>query len=599
MICGENGDNKYSINGLGNKMLAFFDKLVRGLSEQKIRSFVHEIVVEARKQKDIEKVKNLFLMAFQTRWCRGGKGERKIFYVFLKILHETFPVVVLRLLELIPNFGYWKDLLCVLEECRNEGTSYDDLKNRVFGIFANQLMLDKEELENARKEDRTPRISLCAKYCPSEGGHYSRTISADKEICKFLFPHIIGSNIATSDTSWHHARAKYRRLISALRKALDIPEILMCGNRWAEIRFEKVSSLCIDRHKHAFLNETKKTANPDRVVCREQLLKHIVEKGLNGKQLFPHELVKQALNSRNSEAVSMVLNVQWDSLRAGLLDMVEERKKQCEYISNAYDNSSTQQGTDLSKKTVDFSRIVPMSDVSGSMAGTPILVSIALGILVSEVTLSTFKNKVLTFDDTPTWHDLSDASTFVEKVQSLADAPWGGSTDFYIAMECIADLVRRDRLQQDQIPDLLVVSDMEFNTIHTENFFDHGQGETHRNYHWDHVYSRITTLFYHLGIEMYGSPIIPPTIIFWNVRSDNIGYPVSSDQKGVLLLSGFSPALMKFILSGELQQDVISDLDLRTENNNIDPSDMLLRVLNDDGLDPIRKVLHSMQEHIF
>jgi hypothetical protein len=37
-------------------------------------------------------------------------------------------------------------------------------------------------------------------------------------------------------------------------------------------------------------------------------------------------------------------------------------------------------------------------------------------------------------------------------------------------------------------------------------------------------------------------------LIFWNVRADTYGYLAAADQKGVMLLSGYSPALMKFIL---------------------------------------------------
>ena len=50
------------------------------------------------------------------------------------------------------------------------------------------------------------------------------------------------------------------------------------------------------------------------------------------------------------------------------------------------------------------------------MNGTPMLVSVALGILISEISHTTFKDKVLTFAETPTWHDLSGVSSFVKKV---------------------------------------------------------------------------------------------------------------------------------------------------------------------------------------
>jgi hypothetical protein len=82
--------------------------------------------------------------------------------------------------------------------------------------------------------------------------------------------------------------------------------------KWAEINFAKVSSLCLDRHKRAFLNEDKDRArdNLDRLACREHLLEMIAEKGVSGfkgKQLFPHELVRQVLNPKRGETFPFLL----------------------------------------------------------------------------------------------------------------------------------------------------------------------------------------------------------------------------------------------------------------------------------------------------
>jgi len=72
---GENGHAELTADGLGDAMLAFFDKLVRGLDEARIREFVGDVCAEARARGDPAGVKNLFVLAFQTRWCRGGKGD--------------------------------------------------------------------------------------------------------------------------------------------------------------------------------------------------------------------------------------------------------------------------------------------------------------------------------------------------------------------------------------------------------------------------------------------------------------------------------------------------------------------------------------------
>ena len=105
----------------------------------------------------------------------------------------------------------------------------------------------------------------------------------------------------------------------------------MCAQKWAEINFTKVSSMCLDRHKRVFLNEGKDRVrvNLDHLACRKHLLEMIAEKEgrerlekpggiykkgcwcgerlrakaggdeilahtLKGKQLFPHDLVLSA-----------------------------------------------------------------------------------------------------------------------------------------------------------------------------------------------------------------------------------------------------------------------------------------------------------------
>lgn len=74
---------------------------------------------------------------------------------------------------------------------------------------------------------------------------------------------------------------------------------------------------------------------------------------------------------------------------------------------------------------------------------------------------SPFAGKVITFEDEPQLVDLEDDMTFVEMVRKLEQAPWGGSTDFAKACDLLVDTVREKRLTQDEIPNMLVVSDMQ------------------------------------------------------------------------------------------------------------------------------------------
>lgn len=59
-------------------------------------------------------------------------------------------------------------------------------------------------------------------------------------------------------------------------------------------------------------------------------------------------------------------------------------------------------------------RMVPLSDVSSSIQGTPMDVSIALGIGIPEITHEVFRNRVTTFSEDPGWHMLNPSDTIVQ-----------------------------------------------------------------------------------------------------------------------------------------------------------------------------------------
>jgi hypothetical protein len=114
------------------------------------------------------------------------------------------------------------------------------------------------------------------------------------------------------------------------------------------------------------------------------------------------------------------------------------------------------------RKAVGLSCVVSMVDVSDRMSGTPKEVTITLGILTSEVTHPVFRDRVLPFSTDPQGHDLSKETTFVQNVQSLERVDWDMSTDFVKTIQKIAELVKNESLDQHDIPDLLVISDMQF-----------------------------------------------------------------------------------------------------------------------------------------
>ena len=114
----------------------------------------------------------------------------------------------------------------------------------------------------------------------------------------------------------------------------------------------------------------------------------------------------------------------------------------------------------------------------------------------------------------------------------MVSSNWDMSTNLHKAMDKILDTAKNGNVPAEEMPEmLLILSDMQFN--HCAKFDDSAMEMIERK-------------FRAAGYEM-------PKIVFWNLNaSDNV--PAKFDSSGVALISGFSPAIMKSVLSGDLEQ---------------------------------------------
>ncbi|KAJ1425035.1 hypothetical protein B484DRAFT_451289 [Ochromonadaceae sp. CCMP2298] len=521
MILGENGALEHSAESVGDDLVALFFALVRDAPIDRVKGLVDACLSTV----DAGRLADLFVLCIQTRDCRGGKGERQLFYTMLLHLYEAFPSTVMQMLSLLGEFGYYKDFFQIGELVAGQ-PQFDAISRKIADLVANQLIADEEALDVGKS------ISMCAKYAPRQGSRFSSGKN------KALFNDLV-TKLYPAPTQ---SKKLYRQLISRLTKALDVPEVKMCGKRYAELNFSKVPSLCTKRCAKAFLNEKLQEAptadedltgnrhpdDADRVACRQNLRLAALDSKINGAQLYPHEIVKTLYEAgsgaRGKQCGSLekqVLDAQWKCLRTNLLDQL----------------AATQ--SEGKGKPVDLGRLVPLSDVSGSMEGIPMLVSIALGILVSEVNHPAFRDRVLSFDSNPSWINLTGLGSIAQKVDVMRQAPWGGSTNIQKAFELICAVVREHRLPIHEVPDLLIFSDMQFDCAAEERG---GQRQTQLE--------AVRAMFHKVGMEVCGVPYPAPKIIFWNLRGSTVGYPAAADDSNVQMLSGFSSALLKYVLEG-------------------------------------------------
>ena len=336
---------------------------------------------------------------------------------------------------------------------------------------------------------------------------------------------------------------------------------MMCNQKWTDIDFGRVPSRCMKINKNAFLNLDKKGKNVRkggdvmRNACRDNLQQHLTkavrgEAKINGKQMFLHELVAEHMRGWGNykeianEESRQINQLQWDAHYKNYKEMA--------------DNGS---GLD---------RCMVLSDFSGSMSGTPMEVSAALGIMISSILPEPWRNKFITFESNPQLLEIPDAS-LADKMKYVLNSPWGGNTDFLAAIQLILDVGIKHRLSANDMPNkLIVISDMQFDrATETVTSWCATSNNNYRLFndilgHSKHsfigkpsmsdetTHQKIQMAFYKAGLQVCGSPWTPPTIVYWNVR-DTSGFPVQSNTPNTQMLSGFSLSLLKLVLdNGDL-----------------------------------------------
>lgn len=487
------------------------------------------------------------VLAFQTRDIRGGKGERKLFGQMVEILLKTRPELMIGLLDLVPEYGCWRDLYT---------EHFYGYRPDVVDLVVKQLKADADTKPSAT-------ISLCAKWAPREG----KNTEGAKAMAAQLFP---------SEPRLSHRLKAYRKLVAGLNRRLDTTEIKMCSQHFADIDPAKVPGVCLAKHMKAFLNQPLKGRglrhpdDPDRNACREHFQDHMAKavKGaakVNGAVTrYPHQVIKDIVKGAEGAEKDALIAV-WNGM-----------------VANA-------------KALGGLQKTIAMCDFSGSMqsAGsakdTPYWVSMAMGLLISEVTSDEFKDTFLTFDSNPTWHKLPTGTDIFNRLRSIGDIGQGLSTDFQKAMDLVLSTLKEKRVRPGQEPkDLIVITDMAWDqacssserSAYTDNSYRHVvKTET-----WQTHIQMIREAFKRAGEDMWGATYgwSPPRIVIWNVAATCADFHATADTEGVIMLSGWSPSLFK----------VLTEEGARVQT----PAEALRIMLDDERYDPIRDRLAVLKE---
>ena len=457
-----------------------------------------------------------YKMVGHTRDIVSGKGEYALAYMQIVVWYDLYPELAFYALQcfvLLDNndhpYGSWKDLKYFCNYCRSQNLPVEHpLIQFAFGLFNDQLRTSQDQ-----------ETSLVAKWIPRE------------KSSKFgwMFTHLATDYFknylvtATTPESLKRATSKakmdYRKLIAKLNMSLDTVQIKQCGKQWAQIDHAKTTSITMMKQKKAFLNVNangaRRSQDQDRIWCAENF-KNMIENAshkIKGKRVGLHEFTKEAI--RLSEATKMSHT------------NADDLKTEIDLLNLQWADNATQ--------TSILGPMIAMVDTSGSMMyadnGNPYYAAIALGCRIAEK--SVLGKRVLTFSESPAWHNLDLCSNFTDMVDTVTMGDAGMSTNFYAALQVILDAIVEKKLDAEQASNLtlVILSDMQIDEADTSYT---GSGTMHE---------RIRAKYAETGIRVCGKPYNPPHILFWNLRSTN-GFPNLSTIENTSMMSGFSPPLL-------------------------------------------------------
>ena len=533
---GAKGSDVYTAAGVQDERVALSALLTRGVTASAIKPLIDAIIAKD----NTSQLEDLFVLAFQTRDVRGGKGEREAFRLFYDALltnPKTCPIAM-DLLDLVPEYGSWRDLFIEAVVPSLPYQSEPEMRERIVEIVKAQWVKDQEA-------DCCAPISLMAKWMPRENRNkYLAGLLAGR-----LFPGLTGP------TQYSSQMRLYRKSVAFLNRRIQTTEIAMSGGAWETIEPSKVPGRCLQKHMKAFLNEvgtTKKgeqtprghplrhPEDPDRMACREHFQEHFNKAAtgeggakVNGsKTVFPHEVVKKLYHLETSA--------------------VDERNALLAVWRQMVADAKAGGGLGRSIAMCDFSGSMQTSGKNGSI---PYWVSMALGLLISEVTMEEFKNTILTFDSNPVLHtfcDEDDLFTHLRALQANNYLGQGLSTDFQKAMDLVLSQLKAKRCRPGQEPEnLIVLTDMNWDQACGSDRQSAYTGNGYRNViktsPWQTHVEMIREAFKRAGEDMWGEGqgLTMPRIVIWNIASSSTDFHAQSDTEGVAMLSGWSPSLFK------------------------------------------------------
>jgi len=316
---------------------------------------------------------------------------------------------------------------------------------------------------------------------------------------------------------------QYRQTLSALRERIRLLEQQMSSNDWQNIDYGKLPSQAHRRHTKAFQRHT-----PERY---QEYLDSVTrgEQKINVNTVYPYEIYQMVQRNETEYA-----NVAWEALP-------------------------------------DYTRgnnAIVMADVSGSMAGLPMAVSVSLALYFAERNTGPFKGYFMTFSGMPELIKVT-GTNLTQRMRNIQSARWQMNTNLMAAFRAI---LQAGVGAPDQMPKVLyIISDMEF---------DQAVAKTQPQY-FTMTQPRINLVTGRIEYARVKVPNLPvteksvfetakaeyaalgltlPHVVFWNVNARQNQAPALAHDGNVTLVSGLSPTTFSQAVEGKTPRQLVDDV---------------------------------------
>ena len=422
-----------------------------------------------------------------------GLGERRSFRVCLKYLAVSQPQIAQAVMELVPEYGRYDDLLVYL------GTP---LQKEVCKFIKAQLEADVRAMQAGEG------ISLLAKWLPS--------VNTSSKVSR--------EYAAVLAKGMGYSSKEYRKLLAGLRTYGKVLETKLSAGEWENINYETVPAKANLLYENAFYRHDKER--------RTEYLKKVIlgESKLNAAGLMPYEIVHKIIKDGTRYLFgplkeNLLAEIMWEFITENGFQN-DWGLKDCIVVADGSGSMYTK--------------------VSGDSNVSAIEVCNSLAIYFAQQLQGVFRNKAITFSMTPQFIDLEEGKSLKDKLEIMLAHNEVANTNIKAVFDMLLDMAVSNQVPKEQLPkQVLVLSDMEFDCA------------TAPCYHWqtgEKVGSPVTqALFEQIAAEYKAAGYTMPRLIFWNLcgRSDTI--PMVDNENGLCLLSGFSQNAAKVAVKKEIK----------------------------------------------